>query len=809
MNKPFTILTIPLVLGIIFTYYFETNSHTVFILLIFTIIALLYNIIKDGINQRVILVLFLLLGIFIGVTGDRSILVKYINKRVDCVGRVEEVVNVEDGFSKYIISVENIDNKTISKERIVLNITGNKVLNLGETIYFDGEVKLPKENTNPKLFNYRLNLKTEKIYTTMTIRDHSISRVDSANIALRYRIKSRFTDVIVNIFNTHLSEKNASLMIGIFLGQSSYLSDDDIDVYRDMGLAHLLAVSGLHIGIISGFIAFVLSNLGIKRRINIIITLSTIWIYGYLIGFPPSILRSSIMFTVLFYSQLIHEPYDSINSVSFAMFILLLINPYNIFNLGFQLSFAATFSIIILTPRIRHRFYPYNNKVVQSLASILGVQIGLLPFQVYYFNNFNPLSIIANLVIIPIISLSLILGFLMIMCTNINYFNVLIGFVLENLLNFEGLIIHWLKGFKMHTFKIFSPEILTLIIVYIMILVIFDIIHIKKLNKVIVRIMSCFLLFITIVNICFVINDKTTELHFIDVGQGDSILIRTRKADYLMDTGGSLFGDYNIAEGITLPYLEKLGINKLNGLFITHFDADHSQGVPLLLDNLDVDYIFSSYLPEDEEILNSIKYNDVKSIILKENDKLKLDSSTILDIIWPKDISNLNLNNNSLVSILRTNGTNILLTGDIEMEAEYFLKDRVIDDIDIIKVPHHGSNTSSTDEFLQRIRPKDAIIQVGRNNLYNHPSDDVIRRYGSYGTSIYRTDDMGLIKVVLKEDRYEIIPYLKDGLRQKYNFSNFLYQNILGLVVYLLTFVLIYIMVKISAIKGDDFDDLQ
>lgn len=809
MSKPFTILTIPLILGILLSYYFEINSYFIFILLSFVIVTLIYNIIKNAINQRVILVLFFLLGIFIGTSGDRSILINNIDKRLDYMGIVEEVVKVEDGFNRYIVSTDYVDNKSVSKEKIVLNVTGNNIFHIGERIYFSGELKLPKENTNPMLFNYRLNLKTEKIYTTMSVKEHSIRLVDNESIDFKYRIKSQFTDTIINTFNKHLSEKNASLMTSIFLGQSSYLSSEDIDTYRDMGLAHLLAVSGLHIGIISGFISFTLSNLGIKRKINIIITLSIIWIYGYLIGFPPSILRSSIMFTILYYSQLIHEPYDSINSLSLAMFILLIINPYYIFNLGFQLSFVATFSILIFTPRIRHRFYPFRNKITQSLSSILGVQIGLLPFQAYYFNNINLISIIANLIIIPIISFSLILGFLMIIFTNLHGISGLIGINLENLLNIEGNMLNWLNGININSLKVFSPEIITGIIFYIILFVIFDFFNIKKLNKTIVKVLTIYLIFLILVNTHAVVNDKSIELHFIDVGQGDSILIRTKRADYLMDTGGSFFGDYNIAEGITLPYLEKLGINKLDGLLITHFDADHSQGVPLILNTLDVGYLFSTYLPDDEETLNSIKSSDATSIILKENHRLKLDDSITLDIIWPRNTSNLDSNNSSMVSILKTNGTNILLTGDIEREAEYLIKDKIIDDIHIIKVPHHGSNTSSTDEFLQSIRPNDAIIQVGRNNLYNHPSDAVLNRYKSLGTTIYRTDKMGLVKVVIDEDNYEIDTYLKDGEKPKHSLSIFIYDNIEYLMAYVLYFVLIYIMVKISSYKGDEVYDLQ
>lgn len=795
-------------IGILITYYFVINNNIVIILLFFAICALVYNIIKGALNQRVILILFLLLGIFIGNNGVKSNLMDHIDKRLDYVGVIEEVLSREESFSKYIVSVRNVDNRSIPKEKIVLNISGSRDLGIGETIYFNGELKLPKENTNPRLFNYRLNLMTEKIYTAMSIKDHSIKEVDGINIAFRYRVKSNFIDVVSNTFNTYLSQKNASLMTGIFLGQSSYLSDEDIEIYRDMGLAHILAVSGLHIGIISAFIFFVLSNLGIKRKINVIITLSIIWLYGYLIGFPPSILRSSIMFTMLYYSQLIYEPYDSINAISFAMFILLMIHPYYLFNVGFQLSFAATFSIIILGPRIRERFYPFKNKIIQSFSSILGVQIGLLPFQAYYVNHINILSIIANLMMIPMVSIALILGFLMIIFTHIPYINTLISHILEEVLNFEAMILGHLQEIPMNSLKIFSPEIMAIIIFYLLLFVVFNIISIRKLKKPILKACVFYLIFLIGINTYLIIDDDSIELHFIDVGQGDAILIRTKTADYLMDTGGSLFGDYNIAEGITLPYLEKLGINRLDALFITHFDADHSQGVPLLLENMNIGYIFSTYLPEDEEILNGIKSKDVQSIILREEDQLKLDDTVALDIIWPKEISSLNSNNKSLVSILKTEGANILLTGDIEKEGEYFIKDKIHTSIDILKVPHHGSNTSSTDEFLQAIRPKDAIISVGRNNRYNHPSQDVLNRYDDMGIRVYRTDHMGLIRVIIEKGQYEIIPYLKDGKREKQDLIRFLYDNILYLMAYVICFMLIYIMVQISSYRGSEFYDL-
>lgn len=763
MNKPFTILTIPLIIGILISYYSNININMVLIMIIITIFLLIYNTIKGHLNQRIIVITIILLGIFIEINGAKSSLLEIIDERKDFVGRVEELVDRTEGFNKYIISIESVNNKSIVKEKIVLNVSGNKILNIGEKVNFNGELKLPNENTNPKLFDYRLNLMTEGVYGVISIKDHNIQRIDREYVAYKYIAKSKFKDLVTNTFGTYLSEDNASLMTSIFLGQSSYLEDEDIQIYRNMGLAHILAVSGLHIGIISGFIFFALSNLGIKRRANVFITLSTIWLYGYLIGFPPSIVRSSIMFTVLYLSQLVHEPYDSINALSFAMFVLLLINPYYLFNIGFQLSFGATFSIIVFAPRIRSLFYPYNNRITKSISLILGVQIGLLPFQAYYFNQINPLSIIANLVIIPILSSALISGFLMVSFTFVPYFNGIIGPILDNILNFEAILLGILQKINIFNIKLFSPELSTMIIFYLMLLIIFGLIDIKGFNRFTQKAVLVSLIFIIIFNAYLIYDYEDFEIHFIDVGQGDAILIRSKRVAYLMDTGGSLFGDYNIAEGVTLTYLNKLGIFELDGLFITHFDEDHSQGIQVFLDEMDIEYIFISELPKEVEKLNAINSSKVIPIILRAGDKLRLDDDLYMDILWPMENVFFQGNNSSLVSVLRSKGTNILLTGDIEKEVEFLLRDRIEYPIDIVKVPHHGANTSSTDEFISSIKPTDAIISVGRNNMYNHPSSDVIDRYDKFGVNLYRTDYMGLIKVTIYNDGYSIIPFIKES----------------------------------------------
>ena len=799
MHRPFLILLIPLVLGILFANFFKVNILISLFLFFFSLIYLFYNIIKGEFKLRTLFILFFMLGIFISISNDSRVLKYELNKRVDCKGRVEQVLYKDDSRGKYIVSIKNINNKTIKKEKIILNIIGSMDIEIGDKISFNGELKLPQENTNPKLFNYKMHLKADKIYTTMSIKDYSITNIDKNNRTMRHDIKGKITNNIENLFKSHLNPKNSSLITSIILGKSSYLEEDNLTIYREMGLAHILAVSGLHIGLIAGFIFFVLSNIGIKRRANILLILTIIWTYGYLIDFPPSILRANIMFSILFYSQLIHQPYDSINTLSLAAFILLIINPYYLFNIGFQLSFAATFSMIILSPRIREWFYPYQNKLADTLASLFAVHIGLLPIQSYYFNSISLLSILANILIVPLLSLCLILAFLMIIFLyTVPIINIGLGYILNIGLSVQFKIIYILDSIPLNTIRLSSPEFITIVGFYIMIFIIFKIIRIDNLDKNIARTIIFISIFSAIWNLYILATDHSVKLHFIDVGQGDAILIRGKNNNYLMDTGGSFLPNMNIGKNITLPYLEKHGIKKLDGVFITHFHEDHYQGIGALLGNIKINKIISSDYPDDEEFVKGIKEHNIPFAVVKRGHRYSLDEDLDLNIIWPLDNidSNLNTNNKSLVSILSTEEFDILLTGDIEKEGELLIAEAMSDNIDIIKVPHHGSDTSSTKELLESIRPDIGIISVGRNNMYGHPDSEIIERYNKFATKLYRTDYNGRVLLKLDKENYEIDTFLQEGHKTKPTFTEFINENSLIILYDIISLFLLYILIK-------------
>lgn len=387
MKRSFTNLLVFYIFGILIFYFVNISSNIIIFLFLFSILYLSYNIIKSSLNQSVLLYLFLILGISISFLHANGNLEKSLGQEVYVKGVVEHLDKKTSEIEKYIISVKEVNGKSVPKEKSLLTIIGEKDLKLGSRVFFKATLKLPMENTNPGLFNYKLYLKTKGIYTLMSIDSNAIEKIDISNIPIRYKVKENSILTIENVFKSYLNKENNSLITSIILGDSDYLDESNVELYRDMGLAHILAVSGLHIGIISSFLMFLISRIGIKRKTNIFITLIFIWTYGYIIGYPPSILRASILFSFLYLSKIIHKPYDSLNILSLAAIILLFINPYNLFSVGFQLSFIASGSIIVFTDRITYLLYPLKGKFIDTISSLLAVNIGVSPVQAYYFNK--------------------------------------------------------------------------------------------------------------------------------------------------------------------------------------------------------------------------------------------------------------------------------------------------------------------------------------------------------------------------------------------------------------------------------------
>lgn len=799
MDKPFLPLAISFIVGILLVNQFQISFIYLLIGLGISLLTLALSIFKDRRSLINILIIFLLLGMIITTLKSDSDLFKYTDIRMEFVGVVEEIMSSDDNINRYIVKVEeNIDSGEELNERIRLNVIGEQRLNYGERVVFNGVLNIPSDNTNPMLYNYRLNLLSNNIYATMTINDYSLESLENTR-EFRYRLKEQFHERINRVFDDNLDEGNSSIIKSMILGDSSYMMDEELQLYRELGLGHILAVSGLHIGIIASFILNILVKFTISRRTSSIITIGILFLYGYLIGFPHSMMRGIIMFSLMIMTKLLYEHSNPINVLAFSALIVLFINPFSIFGLGFILSYTAVLSLYLFTRRIEIVFYPYKGYIFTTLSAVLAVNIGLLPIQAYYFNYISILGIFANLINIPILSLSLILSISMFLVDYILPF-LIPGFsILVNvILNFERSIRGVLHRFSPLNFSLASPSLDMIIIYYLGIAIMLRFIDISALKMNVRKSILIFVCFIIVFNFINIIQDDSLELHFIDVGQGDSLLIRNRDKDILIDTGGSLLSNY-VGEQITLPYLQKLGINQLNGVIISHFDADHTGALPILIDNIEIKNIYGSYIPEDDIIYNKIRDNEIPFVILKEGDKLKINENLIFNILWPGDTNGLSSNDKSLVLLLNYDGYEILLTGDIETTAEQSILDRIPSNINLLKVAHHGSDSSTRAEFLEVTRPENSIISVGRNNQFNHPSDGVLDRLNQINSTVYRTDEMGLIKVQIDRD-FKIQTFVEQGDRNVVEFIyEFRWNLIFYLVYYIITKKLIFYYEKVSA----------
>lgn len=804
MDKPFLPLAISYIIGIIIGNYF----HIDFIYLLggfcISITIIIFNIFRERNNILNILIIFVILGVIITTLKSQSKILKYENTRIEYLGIVEEIISTEDNVNKYIVSVDsNIDYGEEINERITLNVIGGKPLNYGEKILFNGVVDAPLDNTNPMLYNHRLNLLSNNIYGTMTINDYSLQSVDSHR-ELRFRAKEWFHKEVNRVFDTNLEEGNKDIIKSILLADSSYMMDEELDKYRELGLGHILAISGLHIGIISSFILFILKKMTVPRNISSIVTIITLIFYSYLIGFPHSMTRGIIMFSLIILTKLLNEHSNLINILALSALIVLLINPFSLFSLGFILSYIAVLSLYLLTNRIDMYFYPNRGYISTTLSTILAVNIGLLPIQVYYFNYVSLLGIFANLINIPILSISLILSICMYVLDYIlPFLSIGLSLLVNILLDAERIIGDILHNFSGLILNISSPSIVIVMIYYLAVAIGFKVIDVSVFNINVKKSILIFLCFIISINFVHIIMDNSLELHFIDVGQGDSILIRSGDRNVLVDTGGSLLSNY-VGENITLPYLQKLGINKLDGIIISHFDADHSGALPTLIENIVIKNIFGSYIPEDNDIYNKIEDSKIPFIILKKGDVFRINENIVCEVLWPEDVNGLNSNNKSLVLSLNYNDYGVLLTGDIEAEVEQNIIDKIHSNIHLMKIAHHGSKTSSTNEFIERVKPMHSVLSVGRNNQFNHPNDEVMSRLKEIKSSIYRTDEMGLIKVDIDKDLV-IEPFIEKGHNNVLEFS---YEVRWDLTFYLIYYIITKKLIFLYMRSGADIYEL-
>lgn len=787
MKRPILIAALGYIIGIVWGLSFKV------VLIFCSIIAIcmliveknknILRIIKLVINKKVtILLLIFIIAGFIHIKFLKYDYEKiYISlENVNIVGTIVSSKKEKQYINEYKIETEKINNIKLKKKFILL--TKNKEIEYGNKIKLEGTYIKPSKSRNYRGFDYSNYLKTENIYGTIE-QNGKIELIKEKNINYLFINLYKVKNKIIKNINNKFPEETRGLFLGILLGDKSSIEEDVRQNFADSSLSHILAVSGTHISYVVICISVLFKKLKLNKNIRKVLTSLVLFMYLYLVDFSVSATRAVIMSTIVIMQMLFYRKQDTITTIAFSSIIILINNPYSILNIGFLLSYGGTIGIILFVNRIsiesKEDFFQRFKSYLKDICIVtISAQTIIMPIIIYYFNTisftFIISNIIASLIIGPIIMIGLVIiaiSFFKIPIISliIRFYNILIVILVRTA--------DIISKIPMSKIYLKTPTTLEIIFYYSVVFLIALLIYIKKSNRKFIKktiqidiynLKNFFinnrnkvLIFISIVSLISITSikiPKELKINFIDVGQGDSCLITTpQNKKVIVDSGGS--ESYDVGKNVLLPYLLDKRITKIDYIMISHFDTDHCKGFEYVLENIKVKNVIISKQSETSEnfkqIMKIIRKKRINLIIVQKETKIKIDNFTTVDILSPQseNIAD-NMNDNSIVAKFEAYNFSILFTGDASEKIEKeLIKENINLKSDILKVSHHGSKTGTSEEFLKSVKPKIALIGVGENNKFGHPTKDVIKRLTENKIKIYRTDTDGEIRIKIKKSK--------------------------------------------------------
>ena len=675
------------------------------------------------------------------------------------VGTVLEIQKRDDERYRLIVEVER-------KSKILVNVFGDIGVSnyadiAGRTVQVYGKVELPAQRRNPKAFDYRRYLQIRGINTVMNVQPHDVILEGTQNdvrffINALSKLRHNFIDNVTGSMSHH----NAGILIGMLFGDKNTLDDDVYEMFQKNGTAHILAVSGLHIGAL-----YIFLNRLLRARRNIFansLILCFLFTYVALSAFAPSAVRAGGMIVLHIGSKFLHRRYDMLCAGAGMALVMMFLNPLIIFDMGFQLSFLAIFIIAIVIPAVK-RIYE------SDIISIIAFQGSLAPIIAYLFNYFSIAAFFLNTPVILVAGIIIPIGIILIPLSYVSssLFSIGSGFV-DSLCE----IMYRLNELTYEKGNFFvnvtSPPLWGLFAFYGLLLVglsegVWIFFKRKENRKIVLTVVL-----IVVFSFTFVMpasdDFHKAQIIFVDVGQGDCIHIKTPSGkNILVDGGGSR--NFDVGKRILMPYLLKNGVNKIDIAFISHMHTDHYAGLFSLSNNFNIKTlaIYEANRVIEQDILAQTGLEKEQLLYLTAGQVIAIDDDVRIEVLFPerrdeseyarlKGISD-NENDISLILKVYYRGVSTLLTGDITFRGE----DRLFDILegnrdklksDFLKVAHHGSKNNTGEEFLAVVNPSIAVFQVGKNG-FGHPTAEVLGKMERVNAQIYRNDYHGAIGVFI------------------------------------------------------------
>lgn len=658
-------------------------------------------------------------------------------------GRVVSIVKKDDEYFKLQLSDVSIisDNGARSyKKKILVNVYSDIAdyrTVLWDRVYITGEVSIPKERSNPGTFDYRRYLKSIGIRCIITAENIENVKKAGGIAALLKSAKCRTAD----IFESALGDDSAVVM-GLLFGETSGIDEDIIETFRRGGTAHVLAVSGLHLGLLYSFLCrFKRKKRSIPADIAIVLALSA---YTALAGFTASVVRACLMIFIHIAGNHLNRRYDLISSTCVSMIIILAVNPMQIYSAGFQMSFLAVITLGIMIPLIQ-------KKIKGILLPMIAVQTGMVPYTMYVFNYVSLTSVISNIPVYFIAAAMIPAGISVIaFCW--------LPVIAKPAAMITGLFVKlllWCNDFTymggVFTFDVASPSVIFLAVYYIFIFYMCSeagqIALIRRNYKKIAAVFAAAVICGAGCSVYLSDGFEKTDMVFVDVGQGDCLHIKAGGKNLLIDGGGSF--NYNVGKSTLKPYLLKNGVTKIDMAIATHLHTDHYQGLKELSQTYRIKKlgVYEANSVNENHLKKEFKTDEI--LYLAAGDVINMGRNVSVEVLSPdrgNPLDEKDENKNSLVLRVNVKGSSVLMTGDIDEKGEKTLIADTDIKADILKIAHHGSRYSSCEKFIAVAAPKIAVIQVGKNT-YGHPSEEVIKRLEEHKITVLRNDEQGAVGI--------------------------------------------------------------
>lgn len=698
----------------------------------------------------------------------------------------------------------------------------------GDYICMSGTVSVPDSATNPGTFDQYIYLRNKGYYLCI-----SNGTIESGNHrpysieGFLYGIKNRCTKIIDNSFDS----ESAGIVKAMLVADKSTLDKNIKKLYSENGIAHIMAISGVHVAIIGMTLYGFLRKLKIGRLISGTFSIAIIILYGIMTGMSSSTERAVIMLILSIAAEYFGRKTDAPTSMGFAMIIMVLGNPYVILDAGFQLSFAAITGVTVVAPQLRKLLRMFKcfikeadekkkqkHKKIMSLrkmiiklidALVVGIAsfITTTPVIIYYYYQFPPYSILINLIVIPLVSL-IVGGSILVVLTGLFFTGaaVVMTYPVRLILFGYKYLCIFASGLPGASVLVGHISIGMIFVYYLSVVLIFAILRMIWIGKTerggpILYLMLATVLFLTVVYEVYSY-DKSLKIVYMDVGQGDGVLLRTSGHGGILIDGGSS-SNKRVGEYVMVPVLKYYGVSEVEYAFVSHGDVDHVSGLEYLLNEEQSGvHVVNLVLPEygDQDALQELKSeataNNVNIIYMKPGDNITYNhqhAETInIECLYPDEEAGQGvLDTNNLSMILKTTITwdvreadienlnkssdsdaslSLLFVGDAGIAAEKRLIElygknslgEISDSIacDILKVGHHGSRNSSGSDFLKRVSAMYGIISCGKDNRYGHPHAETLERLKMADTKYMTTKEHGAIILSIERGDWSLSGYI-------------------------------------------------